>query len=134
MMVNHTTPFAVHCFLQGLHIPALVMLHGVRAIVVMPLQDDILAAVLIQTLGLAAGVGSMEVRRLAADLGGTGGGGEGDGQGCGQNCGHADMDGIFPGHRLILFGFGCPNFLLRTTNEGSGCGLLDEHRMKVNGS
>ena len=60
----------------------------------------------------------MEVRRRAADLGGTGEGGEGDGQGGGQNCGHADMDGLFPGHRLILLGYGCPDFLPTYYQQG----------------
>ena len=67
----------------------------------------------------------MEVRRLVADLGGTGGEGEGDAQGCGQNCGHADMDGIFPGHRLILSGLWLPGFPATHYQQGQ--------RVKVDG-
>src|ERR1700761_1925101 len=66
--------------LQRLHVSALVVLDGVWAIAVVPLEHHVLAFVLVEALGFAGGVGSVKVGCRGTDLSsaGRGGGGEGE--------------------------------------------------------
>src|SRR6202020_1205818 len=61
-------------FLQGFHVAAVVVLLFVGAAAVGPLEDDPLAFVLREGLGLAVGVGALEVGGLVAGFDGGGSG------------------------------------------------------------
>jgi hypothetical protein len=115
--VNQTTP------LQGLHVSALVVLDGVRAIVIVPFEHHVLAFVLVEALRFTVGVGSVKVGRRGADLNSAGRSGGGQGEDGGHNRGQVGMDVRFAVHRLILLR-GCYLRLMFQKRLGVGPGAI----------